>query len=88
MATRPTREEIKAEISALRALKPFGQFASKTTDSIAMAVSVLETGDFDDTCEEWTELSDDARDICFSTKAWLEGDSKSRPSMGWEGLAK
>lgn len=82
-----TKEEITAEIAALRALKPVGMFAGKTEASIVLAVEELEHG-VDRTCEEWFELSDEQRDIVEQAYAWKCGQAETKPSSGWEGLCE
>ena len=49
---------------------------------IAIAIEELEHG-FDDTAEEWHELTDSERDIVMTTRAWKRAESNDRPSEGW-----
>ena len=88
MSNRPTDKQVAAEIAALKKLKPFGPFTAKTTYSIEEVIAALEEGGIDETTEEWDSLTDDAKDAATWAVEWLHGDSKRRPSKGWEGLAK
>ena len=82
-----TKDEINQEIKALKKLVPVGQWKEKTTRSIAAAVEELEHG-YDDTAEEWNELSDSERDGILNARQWKEGDSDEKPSEGWGSLVK
>lgn len=85
--TRPTKDQIKEEIAALKALQPIGRFAEKTKGTIDLVVDELEHG-IDQTSEEWTELSDEHRDAVLQAEAWKRGLNGTLPSTGWEGLVK
>ncbi len=79
--------EIDAEIAALKALKPVGDFKEKTKRSIEVAIIELEEG-FDDTSGEWDELEDTQQDIVNTARMWKEGDSSEKPSEGWGELVE
>jgi hypothetical protein len=79
-----TKQEIEAEIKALKALKPVGDFRRKTAATIETAIEELEFG-VDQTAEEWNELSDEQRDIVNVAAAWRSGE-ETKPSEGWGGL--
>lgn len=79
-----TTREIAAEIQALKALKPTGRFKRKTAATIAAAIEELEHG-VDQTAEEWSELSDEQRDIVNVAAAWRSGE-ETKPSVGWDDL--
>lgn len=74
-----TQNEIQKEITTLKALKPVGAFKEKTASSIKLILEELEHG-FDDTADEWNELTDGQRDTIMVTRAWKEGDSNDAPS--------
>lgn len=80
-----TPQEIRKEIKALKKLKPTGMFKFKTARSIALAIQELEYR-YDDTSDEWNELTDSQRDIIHCARAWKEGDSSHKPSEGWGNL--
>ncbi len=80
-----TEKEIEQEVKALKALKPVGTFKDKTARSIELAIEELEHG-YDDTAEEWNELTDEQRDIVNCTRRWKEGDSDENTSEGWGAL--
>jgi hypothetical protein len=76
-----TNKEIKTEIAALKALKPIGPFKAKTAQSIELAIDELEFG-YDDTADEWNELTDEQQNIINSTRRWKEGGSDEKTSEG------
>lgn len=80
-----TQQEINKEVKALKALKPVGPFKAKTTRSIELAIEELEHG-YDDTAEEWNELTDEQRDIINCTRRWKESDADEKTSEGWDAL--
>lgn len=80
-----TKNEIKKEIAALKALKPVGLWKGRTEKSIELAILELEHG-YDDTAEEYNELTDTERDIIQTARAWKESLSDDRPSQGWGSL--
>lgn len=82
-----TKNEIRDEIAALKALEPVGVWASKTRRSIELAIEQLEHG-CDDTAEEFSELSDEHQDIILQTRRWEQGEINDRPSEGWGPLVK
>jgi hypothetical protein len=80
-----TQQEIKAEVEALKALKPIGRLQFKTAASIALQIEELEFG-YDNTAAEWWELTDEQRSCVMDARDWKEGDSNYRPSKEWDGL--
>ena len=81
-----TKQEIAAEIKALKALKPVGDFKFKTAATIAAAVEELEYG-VDQTADEWNDLSDEQQDIVRVAVAWRSGET-TKPSEGWDDLVE
>lgn len=82
-----TRSEITAEIEALKRLKPCGVHKHTTQAKIDIAIEELTFG-WDQTAEEWNELSDGERDAVNVALSWKEGHSHSRPSKGWGSLVE
>ncbi len=80
-----TKQEIQTEIAALKALKPVGRFADKTTEGIALQIEELEHG-IDQTACEWEDLSDEQQGVVNDTIEWKESRSDSPPSKEWGGL--
>ena len=74
-----SKQEIQAEIIALRAIKPVGRFAAQTKERIALAIEELEFG-VDQTAGEWNELSMGEQDIVHFAKLWKNGESHIKPS--------
>ena len=83
--TPKTKEEIKREIAALKALKPIGRFEEKTRESIELQIEELEFP-FDETTEEWGDLSDEQRSCVMDTRDWKDGHNDHAPSKEWAGL--
>lgn len=81
-----TPQELEAEVKALKALKPVGRFKFKTARAITLAIEELQHG-FDDTSEEWNELTEEQQDIINSTRRWKENVSDKKTSEGWGDLA-
>lgn len=75
-------EEILAEIKALKALKPVGQFARKTTETISVIIDALEDR-IDTTSDEFDELPDEQQMAALDAINWLHGHTNDRPSEGW-----
>ncbi len=82
--TKPTPEEIAAEIAALEALEPKGPHASALRDSIEIHVGVLK-GEIDNTAEEFNEMTQQQQDAASEAFMWRDGDSIHRPSASYEG---
>lgn len=80
-----TKEEIAAEVAALKNLKPVGAFARKTQATIDATIEALEDG-IDETAEEWNELSDDAQSSALDAMRWRDGDTDEKPSESFTGL--
>lgn len=83
--SKPTKDQIAAEIAALKALKPVGLFARKTAAAIELIIEELEHG-IDQTSDEWHELTDEQQDHVLQAMAWKDGHNTDRPSEGWGGL--
>lgn len=82
---KPTKEEIAAEIAALKNLKPTGKFARKTAETIRVQIEELEH-DFDDTADEFEELSEEDQMAVTDARNWKFGDGADRPSETFAGL--
>lgn len=80
-----TKQEIETEIAALKALKPVGRFAEKTSESIALQIEELEYG-VDQTAAEWDDLSDEQQSVVNETIEWKEGRIRTPPHKEWCGL--
>ena len=83
--TPKTKEEIKREIAALKALKPVGQFEEKTRESIELQIEELEFP-FDETAGKWGELTDEQQSCVMDTRDWKNGYNDRAPSKEWAGL--
>lgn len=82
-----TKQEIESEITSLKALKPAaGRLKESTKRQIELAVEELEHG-FDDTAEEWDELTHSEQDIIKVARRWKEG-GREKPSEGWGKLVE
>lgn len=86
MKTKPTQEEIKTEIEALKNLEPVGKFKNKTTATIARVIDELEERGNDMTIQEWDELPYEQRNMIQKALYWKEGWNNDKPSVGWDGL--
>lgn len=83
-----TPEEIAAEISALRALKPCGPWARRTAESIALQIDMLE-GNIDTTADEFVcELTEEQQLLVCDVQTWMDGGNDEKPSEGWETLVE
>jgi len=82
-----TQAEIDAEIKAIRALKPVGKFAARTSGTLDVLVEFLQ-GEIDTTAEEFLQMPYHRQMVIGDAELWLSGDSDSRPSKGWQGLAE
>ena len=82
-----TKEEVQAEISALRALEPVGKWSNCTAHQIREIIEELEFG-WDDTAQEFDDLSSSTQDLIWQARAWQHGDTDRRPSEGWGLLVK
>lgn len=82
-----TKEEIAAEVAALKALKPFGLFARKTAAAIQVQIEAVEEG-IDDTADEFNDLTDEQQDAARECENWRNGDTDEKPSESWGGLVK
>lgn len=84
-----TKEEIAAEIKALKALKPAGPFKEDTKRSIALCIEELQFG-VDQTADEFDDLSEAEQDLVQQVWMWKHGrdDGCGRPSDGWGGLVE
>lgn len=77
-----SKQEIAAEIEAVKLLKPVGPHARSTQKKLELVLEELTYG-VDDSAEEWNELRDTDQDLVNTTRLWKEGDSDDRPSQGW-----
>lgn len=84
---KPTTQDIAAEIAALEALVPAGRFKEKTAASIELEIACLR-GEVDETTEEFRDMDEEQSDVYNSCRAWKDGQSKNRPSVGWIGLVE
>jgi DNA-directed RNA polymerase specialized sigma54-like protein len=82
-----TQQEIKDEITALKALKPIGVSARKTAKDIAVAIYELEEK-YDEESDEWLALTDEQLDIVSLIREWQAGFTDEKISEGWRGLVK
>lgn len=82
-----TKQQIGAEIKALRALVPTGKWRLKTERSIELAIEELKHG-FDDTSPEFRELDSSHQDIIWVARNWKLGENDERPSRGWGDLVE
>lgn len=82
---KPTKDQIAAEIAALKKLKPVGPFARKTAETISVALDTL-AGEVDETAEEFNDLTEDQRDVYYTARNWLNGEDSHKPSEDWDGL--
>lgn len=82
-----TPEEIKAEITALKALRPTGKFYYATAQKIRAAINELKES-FDQTSGEWEEMDEGLKSIIMETHDWKIGLTELRPSTGWGGLVE
>lgn len=86
---RKSKEEIKAEIAALEALKPVGRFAGKTRETINVQIDVLKNrGVVDDTCDEWNDLTEEQQSAAYEAQNWAKGSTNEVPSEGFGGLCE
>lgn len=83
-----TPQEIAAEIAALKALKPVGQFKRKTAETIALQIEALE-GKIDETSDEFNvELTDEQQMSAMDAINWVNGDADAKPSGDWGALVE
>lgn len=75
-----TKQEVRNEISALKALKPSGEFRLITGFQIRLAIRELETGLAED---ELNFLTAADLEVAERTRQWMHGKTRERPSEGW-----
>jgi hypothetical protein len=80
-----TKEKIDKEITALKALKPVGNFANETQKTINMLIVELED-EIDLDSEEGEAMTEGRRELVEATREWKCGETSYRPSEGWGGL--
>lgn len=80
-----TTQQVAAEIAALKALKPVGQFTKKTKETIEIQIEALEHG-MDETAPEWEELSEEQQMAAMDATTWKEGGNDEAPSKGFGNL--
>lgn len=97
--TRPTLQHIKAEIIALKTIKPKvvkqSHFGDDHHAAIEAQIAVLENGySEDDIYDEWGgDNQSHERNSALEALAWMEGDPTGileefkPPSEGWKSLA-
>jgi len=77
-----SERQIKAEIAALKALRPTPTWAAKTKASITLAIEELEYG-VDHTADEWNDLTAEQQELVMVARNWKYDNKKERPSKGW-----
>ncbi len=83
---KPTPEEVAIEIKTLEALTPSpGPYQQKQRDYIELEIQTLK-GQIDETAEEFREMGDEEQDVYANARAWLDGQSRQKPSESWAGL--
>jgi hypothetical protein len=84
-----TRADINDEILTLKLLRTpaKGYTGHYTWLGILAQIEELELG-VDDTAEEWNEMLDAEREAVLQARRWKNGDTNTRPSRRWKGLAK
>ena len=80
-----TKEEIAQEIKALKALKPVGNLADHTQDTINLLVEELEC-EIDLDSEEGEAMTEGRRQVVEATREWKRGETSYKPSEGWGSL--
>lgn len=84
---KPTKEQIAAEIAALKDCKTFvphfSKFGENNLRKIDVQIEVLE-GQLDTTSDEYDELSSGERDAALDAQNWLDGDADEGLAEGWE----
>lgn len=88
MATRTRNEdEIAAEIAALKACKTYAPkrsvFGENNHANIDLQITELEE-EFDQTSEEWNELTPEEQMTVLDARDWADGHSDEAPSAGWD----
>lgn len=88
-----TDKEVKAEIAALKEMKPFVRqftaFGDNNHDKMDCEIQALEEDmDEDQTYDEWPEDEADMekRSAAQYAIAWRNGDEDESPSEGWKPL--
>ena len=84
---KPTKDQIAAEIAALKKLKPIGPFARKTAETIQVQIDAL-SGEVDETADEWNDLTEEHQMNAMDCINWLNGDTETQPSKDWGGLVE
>lgn len=83
-----TPEELSAEITALKALRPVGRYAYATARKIHACIHELEEG-IDMTAAEFMEETDeDIKSVIIDAHNWKMGDAELKPSEGWGKLVE
>ncbi len=88
----PNDEQIKAEIAALKEIKPrvrkTSTFGDNHHDAIDAQIEVLENRWDDDQIEENYPDEGNVRDAAFDARNWLQGDGDSESiAADWKSLA-
>lgn len=82
---KPTKDEIEAEITALRAFEPYGRHKHKTAATIAVQIAAL-SGELDTTTDEFADLVDDIQLAAYDALLWVDGARVREPSKCYAGL--
>jgi hypothetical protein len=77
-----SQKEISDEIERLMALCLENKFKHRLAEIYASACEELKFG-FDDTSEEWDELSEDARCAIIQARDWKECRTDNTPTKYW-----
>lgn len=82
-----TQKEIEAEIKALEACKSYiprtTAFGDNNHRNLDRQIQELHIS-FDDTTEEWEDLSTSEQNAIMEARYWKYGDEDASPSSGWD----
>ncbi len=85
--SKPTSEEIKAEVANLEACKAWAPkrdlFGTDNHSKIKFQIDYLK-GDLDIDGEEWDDLTDEEQSAVLDAQCWEDGDYEESPSSGWD----
>lgn len=88
---KPTREQIGAEITALKEIKPtvrrFNFFDDDNHRAIEVQISVLENNYSSNLIYGNWRDNDFLVNAALEARDWLDGNSSEPPSVGWKELA-
>lgn len=84
---KPTPQQIEAEIAALQACKTYvpqtTAFGDDNHRNLRLQIEELREG-FDDTTDEWEDMSDSEKGAISDAKDWKDGYEKDSPSSVWD----